>query len=60
MSSGSGPSALVNDVNIGPNEQQRQALEKAREQLLKVMQKDAKVTERDLSDVLQKQVQCSS
>jgi len=48
-------SALVNDVNHGLSTQQRQSLEKAKEQLTKVLQRDAKVVDRDLADVFQKQ-----
>eukprot|EP00966_Prymnesium_polylepis_P079457 1841571-Prymnesium_polylepis.1 len=55
MSSASA-SALVNDAGL--DAQQKQALEKAKEQITKVLQKDAKVEQRDLHDLLQKQVPC--
>lgn len=47
--------AFVNDVSGGLSTQQRQALEKAKEQITKVLQKDSKVSERDIGDVFQKQ-----
>ena len=52
MSSASA-SALVNDAGL--DAQQKQALEKAKEQITKVLQKDGKVEQRDLHDLLQKQ-----
>lgn len=48
--------AFVSDVSGGLSTQQRQALEKAKEQITKVLQKDSKVSERDIGDVFQKQV----
>lgn len=47
-------SSLVNDAN-GLNKQQQQALEKAKEQLRLAINKDSKVSDRDMYDLLLKQ-----
>ena len=48
-------SSLVNDTN-GLSQQEKSALEKAKEQLSKALAKDSRVQDRDLQDLLMKQV----